>query len=40
MAFEISFKDKNYSYDLGPSQVARDACGGLTIYKETLVTKM
>lgn len=33
MAFEIYFRNKNYSYDLGPSQQAHNACRGLAIYK-------
>jgi len=35
MFFEVDFNKKNYSYDLGPSQKAIDACKGLGIYKET-----
>lgn len=33
MTFAVQLNGKNYSYDLGPSKMAQEACYGLTLYK-------
>ncbi len=33
--FQIDFKDKKYTYNLGSSNEAKQACYGLELYKKT-----